>query len=94
MNKAGLIEKCISYEKAEECVKKFLPNEINTPWHHLMRIMDDQETPGSIWFELRDRGVRVAYLLGITVNENYRQRGCGMSAMRILEQFIKKGNEQ
>lgn len=90
MDNAGLIEKGISYEKAEEYVKKFLPNGIDSPGHHLMHIVDDKETVGSIWFEIRDRGVREAYLWDIIINENYRGKGYGTNAMRRLEQFIKK----
>ncbi|MGC8505589.1 MAG: GNAT family N-acetyltransferase [Thermoplasmata archaeon] len=90
MDSAGLIEKGISYEKAEEYAKKFLPDGTDTPGHHLMHIMNDQETVGSIWFEIRDRGVREAYLWDIIINENYRGKGYGTDAMRTLEQFIKK----
>ncbi|MGC8515802.1 MAG: GNAT family N-acetyltransferase [Thermoplasmata archaeon] len=90
MDEAGLIEKGISFEKAEEYVKKFLPNGIDTPGHHLMHIMDDEATIGSIWFEIRDKGVREAYLWDIIINESYRRKGYGTGTMRRLEQFIKK----
>ncbi len=90
MGRAGLIEKDISHEKAEEQVKKFLPNGIDTPGHHLMHIVDDEETIGSIWFEIRERGVREAYLWDIVIDENYRGKGYGRDAMARLEEFVKE----
>ena len=48
MTKAYLIDKGISYEKTEEQVRKFLPNRIDTPRHHLMHIMEGEETIGYI----------------------------------------------
>ena len=90
MERAGLIEKDISYEKAEEQVKKFLPNGIDTPGHHLMHIMKSEETIGSIWFEIRQRGAKEAYLWDIIIDENYRGKGYGRDTMARLEEFVKK----
>ncbi|MCL4450108.1 MAG: GNAT family N-acetyltransferase [Candidatus Thermoplasmatota archaeon] len=90
MERAGLIEKDISYEKAEEQVKKFLPNGIDTPGHRLMHIMKNEETIGSIWFEIRQRGAKEAYLWDIVIDENYRGKGYGRDTMARLEEFVKK----
>ena len=90
MERAGLIEKDISYEKAEEQVKKFLPNGIDTPGHHLMHLVERGETIGSIWFEIRQRGAKEAYLWDIVIDENYRGKGYGRDTMARLEEFVKK----
>lgn len=90
MGKAGLIDKYISYEKAEEQVRKFLPNGMDTPGHHLMHIMDGEETIGSIWFEIRGSEGKEAYLWDIIIDENYRGKGYGKATMTRLEEFVKK----
>ncbi len=91
MEKAGLIDKNISYEKAEEEVKKFFPKGIHTPGHHIMQILDCEEKVGFIWFEIRERGgIKEAYLWDIIINENYRGKGYGKAAMTSLEEFAKK----
>ncbi|MGC8563178.1 MAG: GNAT family N-acetyltransferase [Thermoplasmata archaeon] len=78
MRKAGLIDKDIPYEKAEEQVRKFLPNGMDTPEHYLMHILNGEETIGSIWFEIRYMGVKEAYLWDIIIDEKYRGKGYGI----------------
>ncbi len=89
MQKAGLLKEEITYEEAEEQVKKFLPEGTETPGHHIMHIIHAEERVGDIWFEIRERGVKEAYLWDIVINKEHRGKGYGRKSMTELEGFVK-----
>ena len=90
MSKAGFLSDDITYEEAEKDVKKFLPDGLSTKGHHIMRIMDDGAQVGTIWYEIRDKVMREAYLWDIIVNKDQRGKGYGKEAMRELEKSAKR----
>ena len=90
MQRAGLIKGEITFEEAERDVRKFLPDGLSTGGHHIMNIVDDGEVVGTIWYEVRDRVMREAYLWDIFIDENRRGMGYGKEAMRELEESVRK----
>lgn len=52
----------ITYGETEEQVRKFLPEGSETPGHRIMHILHGKVRVGDIWFEIRERGVKEAYL--------------------------------
>ena len=45
---------------------------------------------GTIWYEIRDRVMREAYLWDIFINEDRRGRGYGKETMSELEESARK----
>ena len=90
MQKAGFIGEGMTYEEAEEQVRKFLPTGAETPGHYLMHIFKGRERVGDIWFEIRERGLKDAYLWDIVIYDGNRGKGYGKESMKELEGFVKK----
>jgi ribosomal protein S18 acetylase RimI-like enzyme len=90
MQGAGLLRDSITYEEAENEVRKFLPDGLSSKGHHIMRIVDDGIRVGTIWYEIRDRVMREAYLWDIIVNEDQRGRGYGKGGMKELLNTARK----
>ena len=55
-----------------------------------MHIMNGNSAVGTIWYEIRDRVMREAYLWDILIDENQRGKGYGKEAMRKLETTARK----
>ncbi|MGC8608952.1 MAG: GNAT family N-acetyltransferase [Thermoplasmata archaeon] len=90
MQKAGLFDKSITYKEAEEQFKKYLPSGLNTPGHHIMHILERNVVVGNIWFEIRSRSIKEAYLWDIIIFKEYQGKGYGRQSMMKLEMFLKK----
>jgi ribosomal protein S18 acetylase RimI-like enzyme len=90
MGRAGFLREDITFEEAEKEVRKFIPDGLSTEGHHIMHIMDNGNAVGTIWYEIRDRAMREAYLWDIFIDEDQRGRGYGKEAMRELERTARK----
>jgi GNAT superfamily N-acetyltransferase len=90
MGRAGFLREDITFEEAEKEVKKFIPDGLSTEGHHIMHIMDNENAVGTIWYEIRDRVTREAYLWDIFIDEDQRGRGYGKEAMMELERTASK----
>ena len=53
---------------------------MKTPGHHIMHILNNESVVGNIWFEIRSRSVREAYLLDIIIFKEYRTEDSCASA--------------
>lgn len=90
MQRAGLLKENITYEEGEEQIRKFLPEGQRTPGHHFMNIVSNGTRVGKIWYEVRERVTKEAYLWDIVINENQRGKGYGEETMGKLEEEVKK----
>ena len=90
MQKAGFFDRDMTYEEAEKQFRKYLPDGLKTPGHHIMHILNNESVVGNIWFEIRSRNVREAYLWDIIIFKEYRGKGYGRQSMTELESFAKK----
>ena len=90
MQRAGFFDKDMTYEEAEKHFKKYLPNGLKTPGHHIMHILNNGSVVGNIWFEIRSGSLREAYLWDIIIFREYRGKGYGRQSMMELESFVKK----
>jgi RimJ/RimL family protein N-acetyltransferase len=71
-------------------VRKFIPNGLSTEGHHIMHIMNGNDAVGTIWYEIRDKGMKEAYLWDILIDENQWGKGYGKEAMRELDRTARK----
>lgn len=90
MGRAGFLRDDITFEEAEMEVRKFIPNGLSTEGHHIMHIMNGNDAVGTIWYEIRDKAMKEAYLWDILIDENQRGKGYGNEAMRELERTARK----
>ena len=90
MQRAGLIKEGTTFEEAEKDVRKFLPDGLSTEGHHIMKIKDNGEAVGTIWYEIRDGVMREAYLWDIFIDEDRRGMGYGKETMSELEESARK----
>jgi ribosomal protein S18 acetylase RimI-like enzyme len=90
MQKAGFFDRDMTYEEAEKQFRKYLPDGLKTPGHHIMHILNNDGVVGNIWFEIRNRSVSEAYLWDIIIFKEHRGKGYGRQSMAELESFVKK----
>lgn len=90
MKEAGFLKDNITYEEAEKDMRKFLPEGLSTKGHHIMQIIEKGDVVGTIWYEIRERVVKEAYLWDIFIKEDKRGRGYGEEAMKELVKIAKK----
>ncbi|WMT45447.1 MAG: GNAT family N-acetyltransferase [Cuniculiplasma divulgatum] len=90
MQKAGFFGRDMTYEEAEKQLRKYLPDGLKTTGHHIMHILNNDGVVGNIWFEIRSKSVREAYLWDIIIFKEHRGKGYGRQSMNELESFVKK----
>ena len=90
MQRAGFLREDITLEEAEKEARKFIPSGLSTEGHHIMHIMNGNDAVGTIWYEIRDKAMKEAYLWDILIDENQRGKGYGNEAMRELERTARK----
>jgi GNAT superfamily N-acetyltransferase len=86
-----------SAEEADELIKKqrdqFLPDGLATPNHFFFTIEDkDSATKvGGLWYTVVERdGKRQFFVMDIQVYDDYRRRGYGTQAFRMMEEKARK----
>jgi ribosomal protein S18 acetylase RimI-like enzyme len=84
-------------EEADDLIRELrdqvLPDGLATP-NHFFFVIEDHDSAtkvGGLWYAIADRdGIRQLYVMDIQVYEEYRRRGYGTKAFRIMEERAQK----
>lgn len=90
MQKAGFLKEDMGYREAEKEMRKFLPDGLSTAGHHIMHIVVNGKRVGTIWYEIREKAIREAYLWDIFLGEDERGKGYGKQAMTELQAMAER----
>lgn len=89
--KAGDCDPEDALQLAKADYETLLPRGLKTPSNHLLSIYVDQSPRpiGLIWFEAREkRGRKAAYIFDFAIDEQWRGKGHGAEALRVLEELV------
>lgn len=76
-------------EKVREQMRATLPQEQNTPDHHLYVVWDGGTQVGYLWFKIKASS-RELYLYHIWISPEQRRKGYGRSLLSILDDKAKE----
>ena len=82
-------------EEADDNMQKlrdqFLPQGQETPNHHFFTVQNSEdELVGGLWYMLAERdGKRLVFIVDIQIYAQFRRRGYGSQAFRLLEDRVR-----
>lgn len=91
--RAGTYARDEAYENSKKTFARLLPDGINSPKQYLFSIHDETlpANIGILWFAIENWGGKeFAYVYDFIVKEEYRRRGYGEQAFRLLEDEVRK----
>ena len=92
MTEAGEEGATQAREKAQESFQSALPGlRVDTPDHHLRKILHDGEEVGVVWFRIRgERDTPDVFLYDLLVRPRFRRKGLARATLLVLEDEVRR----